>query len=107
MASSESDAERRKLSGATGSASSAASTATPGSREELAALAAADEWRRRAHQLAETIARVGGALKRFSKIPNRAIFYDLHPYFADAHAVLLVVRHYINWLGAYSCYSHT
>ena len=79
-----------------GSASDAgSSTTTPGSAETLAA----DEWRRRAQQLIDTITRVGSALKRFSKIPNRAVFYDLHPYFADAHSVLLVVRHYINWLG--------
>ena len=92
------DAEQQKQ--GTGSPSDAGSSTTmPGSTEALVAMAAADEWRRRAQQLTETITRVGSALKRFSKIPNRAIFYDLHPYFADAHAVLLVVRHYINWLG--------
>ena len=92
------DAEQQKQ--GPGSTSDVGSSSTmPGSMEALAAMADADEWRRRAQQLTETITRVSNALMLFSKIPNRAIFYDLHPYFADAHSVLLVVRHYINWLG--------
>ena len=62
---------------------------------------AADDWRRRAQELRQTVRRVGIALKRFERIPNRALFYDLHPYFSDLQSVLIVVCAYVSWLGSF------
>ena len=64
------------------------------------------EWRDRAAKFEELVKAVSRMAEKLSKIPNRALLYDMYAYLWDMRGVLSVLNSFVKWLGNYKTRVH-
>lgn len=63
------------------------------------AMAALEEWRKRATKFDLMTQAVGRLFARLTFVPNRSLFYDLYPYIWDIKGVISLLNSYVKWIG--------